>query len=131
MVRGKKNNRQLLITAFATVGILLSVLCSHSLARSLEEIRESNELRICVAGSSHELYKEMALSFADYIGIPAKVIRLDSWDRQFHNEKGVTVEEDMYTPALMASGECDLYPNDMVKNEWRFEKVGFRYSFSE
>jgi membrane-bound lytic murein transglycosylase MltF len=94
-------------------------------ARSLEEIRKTNELRICVAGSSYELYTAMALAFAEHLGVPPRVTRLDSWDQQFQNDKGVTDKEAAYTPALVDSGDCDFYPNDVVENEWRLKKLDF------
>jgi len=94
-------------------------------ARSLEEIQKSNELRICVAGSSFELYTAMALAFTEHLGVSSRVRRVDSWDQQFQNDKGVTDKEAAYTPALMDSGECDCYPNDLVKNDWRSKKLDF------
>ena len=51
--------------------------------------------------------------------------RLDSWDQQFQNDKGVTDKDAAYTPALMDSGDCDLYPNDLVKNDWCSKKLDF------
>ena len=92
-------------------------------ARSLEEIRRTGEIRMGIAGSSHELYTAMGMVFADYLDVKAKVRRLDSWDRQFHNKAGVTAREASYTPALLASGECDFYPNDLVMHEWRKKKL--------
>ncbi|SLM28309.1 hypothetical protein MTBBW1_1310007 [Desulfamplus magnetovallimortis] len=102
-----------------------SILTDTALARSLEVIRKTNEIRLCVAGSSHELYAAMGLAFAEGMGIPAKVKQLESWDRQFHNAEGVTVRDATYTPELMVSGECDCYPNDMVMNDWRLQKLDF------
>jgi len=93
--------------------------------RSLEEIRKTNELRICVAGSSYGLYTAMALAFAEHLGVSPRVKQLDSWDQQFQNDRGVTDKEAAYTPALMDSGVCDCYPNDMVKNDWRLKKLDF------
>lgn len=93
--------------------------------RSLEEIRKTNELRICVAGSSYPLYTAMALAFAEHLGVSPRVKQLDSWDQQFQNDKGVMDKEAAYTPALMESGECDCYPNDIVKNDWRLKKLDF------
>jgi ABC-type amino acid transport substrate-binding protein len=78
-----------------------------------------------VAGSSYELYTAMALAFAEHLGVSPRVKRLDSWDQQFQNDKGVTDKEAAYTPALMDSGDCDCYPNDVVKNDWRLKKLDF------
>jgi membrane-bound lytic murein transglycosylase MltF len=94
-------------------------------SRSLAEIRKSNELRICVAGSSYQLYTAMALAFAEHLGVSPSVKRLASWDQQFQNDKGVTDKDATYVPALMDSGDCDVYPNDLVKNDWRSKKLDF------
>jgi hypothetical protein len=51
-------------------------------ARSLEEIRKTNELRICVAGSSYELYTAMALAFAEHLGVSPRVTSTPTtWSR--------------------------------------------------
>jgi membrane-bound lytic murein transglycosylase MltF len=115
------------LTQFICLGLLFSGLFAPGRAwpRSLEEIRKTNELRICVAGSSYELYTAMALAFAEHLGVSPRVKRLDTWDQQFQNDKGVTDKEAAYTPALMESGDCDLYPNDLVKNDWRLKKLDF------
>jgi membrane-bound lytic murein transglycosylase MltF len=115
------------MTRFVCLGLLFIGLFAPGWAwpRSLEEIRKTNELRICVAGSSYELYTAMALAFAEHLGVSPRVKQLDSWDQQFQNDKGVTDKEASYTPALMDSGDCDCYPNDMVKNDWRLKKVDF------
>jgi membrane-bound lytic murein transglycosylase F len=115
------------MTQFICLGLFFSGLFAPGQAwpRSLEEIRKTNELRICVAGSSYELYTAMALAFAEHLGVSPKVKRLDSWDQQFQNDKGVTDKEAAYTPALMESGDCDCYPNDLVENDWRLKKLDF------
>ena len=115
------------MTPYICLGLLIIGLCAPGRAwpRSLAEIRKTNELRICVAGSSYELYTAMALAFAEHLEISPRVKRLDSWDQQFQNDKGVTDKEAAYTPALMDSGDCDVYPNDLVKNDWRLKKLDF------
>ena len=115
------------MTQFICLGLLFIGLFAPGQAwpRSLEEIRKTNELRICVAGSSYELYTAMALAFAEHLGVSPRVKRLDSWDQQFQNDKGVTDKEAAYTPTLMESGDCDCYPNDVVKNDWRLKKLDF------
>ena len=93
------------------IGCMSSVFLSNSaFSRSLEEIRKTNELRLCVAGSSHALYTAMGMAFANEMGIPAKVKKLESWDQQFHNPEGITVREETYTPELMASGSATVIP---------------------
>ena len=115
------------MTPFICLGLLFIGLFApgQALPRSLEEILKTNELRICVAGSSYELYTAMALAFAEHLRVSPRVRRLDSWDQQFQNDKGVTDKDAAYTPALMDSGDCDCYPNDMVKNDWRLKKLDF------
>ena len=115
------------MTQFICLGLFFIGLYAPGQAwpRSLKEIRKTNELRICVAGSSYELYTAMALAFAEHLGVSPRVKRLDSWDQQFQNDKGVTDKEAAYTPALMDSGDCDCYPNDVVKNDWRLKKLDF------
>ena len=115
------------ITQFICLGVFIIGLLAPGQAwpRSLEQIRKTKELRICVAGSSYELYTAMALAFAEHLGVSPRVKRLDSWDQQFQNDKGVTEKEAAYTPALMESGDCDCYPNDVVKNDWRLKKLDF------
>ncbi|MCJ9710871.1 hypothetical protein LWS69_17715, partial [Bordetella hinzii] len=58
-------------------------------ARALVDIRASNELRVCVAGSSADFYTANALAFARYLGVSATVVRLARWDQQFENAAGV------------------------------------------
>ena len=115
------------ITQFICLGVFIIGLLAPGQAwpRSLEQIRKTKELRICVAGSSYELYTAMALAFTEHLGVSPRVKRLDSWDQQFQNDKGVTEKEAAYTPALMESGDCDCYPNDVVKNDWRLKKLDF------
>ena len=115
------------MTQFICLGLFFIGLYAPGQAwpRSLKEIRKTNELRICVAGSSYELYTAMALAFAEHLGVSPRVKRLDSWDQQFQNDKGVTDKDAAYTPALMDSGDCDVYPNDLVKNDWRLKKLDF------
>jgi membrane-bound lytic murein transglycosylase MltF len=94
-------------------------------ARSLQEIHETHEIRLCVAGSGADYYAMMGGIFAKWLGVNATVHKLESWDQQFHNNDGVTVKEERYTPQLLETGECDVYPNDMHIQEWRRKKLGF------
>ncbi|GAK49531.1 hypothetical protein U14_00753 [Candidatus Moduliflexus flocculans] len=105
--------------------LAVGLVSTMSEARSLEEIQATHEIRMCVAGSSYELYTAMGMAFAESLGVAVNVRRLDSWDQQFHNAQGVTVQEESYTPALLASGACDFYPNDLVIQEWRKTKLDF------
>jgi membrane-bound lytic murein transglycosylase F len=112
-------------------------------ARSLAEIKKTKELRICIA-PIHPAYSsvepanckgdckfagsvfETSAAFARSLGagIQAKFIRVD-WDEQFFNHKGKTEKEAAYTPALLTSGKCDFYPNNMTRNVWRQKKLDF------
>jgi hypothetical protein len=95
--------------------------------RSLAEIRESKEIRICLAGSSQDFYQKNAMAFVAYLGndIQAKYIRFEKWNDQFLNQEGVVVKEGTYTPEPLASGKCDFYPNDLVRLEWREKKMAY------
>jgi len=105
--------------------IFFAEINTSAYARSLQEIRKSNEIRLCAAGSSSSLYSRMGTVFAESLGIKAKIIKLDSWDQQFHNKDGVTIKQESYTPFLMEKGDCDCYPNDLVMHEWRMKKLDF------
>lgn len=98
-------------------------------ARSLEEIRKSGEIRLCVAGSSYELYTRTGTAFAESLGVTANVKKADSWDKLFQNKDGGVDKEASYTPYMMETGECDCYPNDLVLNDWRLKKLDFAVLF--
>ena len=48
--------------------------------------------------------------------------RIISSDERFHNESGQTIREASYTPALLASGTCDIYSSHMGVKDWRLKK---------
>ena len=109
---------------FTLIAFAVLILVSPSaMARSLAEINKTQELRICTAGSSSDYYEEMGRVFAKWLNVRAAVQTLPSWDHQFHNDDGLTIREESYTPKLLASGECDCYPNDLVVNDWRKTKM--------
>jgi len=108
----------------------------------LEDIKQSGEIRICAAlpgpavgtveppdcrgectvkGPARDLTEAFAQSLGANIKATYWVL---AWDEQFHNQAGKTVREASYTPALLASGACDVYPNGMVLLEWRLKKLG-------
>nr|CRH04912.1 conserved protein of unknown function [Candidatus Magnetococcus massalia] len=89
----------------------------------MAEIKKSAELRLCVAGSSHRLYQAMGVKFAQFLAVKPIIHRLHSWDQQFHNGVGETVKQAFYTPTLLRSGICDLYPNNLVVKPWRLRKL--------
>lgn len=121
--------------------LMLGGMLVPSHARSLAEIKKSRELRVCMAAvAAHVtieppgckenckftgLLPEETLAFAQTLGngIPTRFVRME-WDEQFFNKEGKTVRDAAYTPELLASGKCDLYPL-LTKNEWRLKKLDF------
>jgi len=129
------------------VGILgmlvLGAMLGLAQARSLADIKQSKELRVCIAPIHPALAEvtppecweqctftgpvyEEVVAFAATLGpdITLKFFRV-LWDAQFHNREGVTVREASYTPELLASGTCDVYPTHLTKNAWRLTKLDF------
>ena len=118
--------------------------CAASVAeaRSLEEIKGSKELRVCLvpvpggfiveppncrencafSGDNYDLSSAFAGALA--ADVKLKVIRVE-WDEQFFNKAGKTVREDAYTPELLASGKCDVYATGLTKLPWREKKLAF------
>jgi len=94
-------------------------------ARSLEQIRATGELRICVAGSSAAFYRRNAEIFARELGLRPQVTALAAWDDQFRDARGEVDREARYVPEAMASGRCDLYPNDLHIVPWREDKANW------
>ena len=92
-------------------------------ARTLAQVRATGELRICVAGSTAAFYQTNAQAFANFLGVAATVTQLAAWDEQFQNAAGVTVKEAAYEAHLLASGQCDLFPNDLHMTDWRRSKM--------
>lgn len=105
------------------VSIILIGQYGSTEARTLDEIQNSGELRICVAGASKDFYQQNAEAFARYLGVSPRVKRLKSWNDQFQNETGVVVKDDSYEPRLFAQNECDLFPNDIHILDWRLKKM--------
>lgn len=103
--------------------LVITLAAGSALGRSLEDIKSSRELRICVAGSSADFYRANGEDFARYLGVEAKTVTFSQWDQQFHNAQGVTVQGARYEAAPLATGKCDLYPNDLHINEWRQQKM--------
>lgn len=112
--------RALAFLAAACAALLLPGLAQ---GRTLADIRSSGELRICVAGSSAEFYRANGEEFARHLGVRAKTETLPNWDAQFHDARGVVEREARYEAASLASGRCDLYPNDLHIVPWRELKM--------
>ena len=134
---------------FASVGrqigllgvLVLGGMLGLAQARSLAEIQQSKEFRVCIAPihpalaevSPPECWEQCTftgpvydevVAFAATLGAEVQLkLRRVVWDTQFHNREGVTVREASYTPALLASGTCDVYPNHLTKRAWRLTKL--------
>ena len=112
-------------------------------ARSLAAIQQSQEIRICLSPAhpavvvaqppdcrddctfSGPVY-EAVLAFVATLGTDIKpTFRRVAWDEQFFNQQGQTDREASYTPALLASGTCDLYPSNLTITAWRLKKLDF------
>jgi len=125
-----------ILVLFATAAVI------PAKARSLEEIRQSKEIRICITPDisvataepadcrencvfSGPVYEE-TLAFAETLGsdIKSRFIKIE-WDEQFYNKDGKNVHEAEYTPELFASGKCDIFPSNLTKTEWRSKKMDF------
>jgi len=114
---------------------------SGAWARSLAEIRQTGEIRIGISPIHPSICRaepqgcrtdcritgpayDIALAFAETLGpnVRPRFLRID-WDEQFFNPAGKTIRDDAYTPELLASGQVDLYPNNLSINEWRRKKM--------
>lgn len=130
------------VTALLLLGSLLTVLGTPSaLARSLEEIEASGELRVCFSPIHPSIVSaeppgcredcaftgpafEAAQAFAASLGGGVRVRGLAvPWNEQFANAGGEVVYDGEYVPELLASGTCDLYPNNLAKTPWRLKKL--------
>lgn len=94
-----------------------------AMGRTLEDVRASNELRICVVGSSAAFYQANGEAFARHLGVKAVVTPLKSWDDQFRNRDGQVVRDGRYLARPLENGECDLFPNDLHVLDWRLTKM--------
>jgi membrane-bound lytic murein transglycosylase F len=114
-----------------------------ALARGLEQILQTGELRACIAPvtPSYATFEDeqcredcrvsgpvprVVRAFVDSLGQKVRPVfhRLE-WDQQFHNSSGVTVLEGEYTPHHLQSEHCDIYPSHLTKNAWRQKKMDF------
>lgn len=112
-------------------------------ARSLADILKTRELRVCLFADSPAIAMaeppdcrqqckfsgpavDESLAFARSLGPDVRVKwHRVQWDEQFFNQAGQVVHEASYTPELLASRQCDLYPNNVTKNTWRSRKLDF------
>ena len=125
--------------------VLLAALCllGPAQARPLAEILKTRELRACISTYapaiaaatpancrercqfSGPVYEEVQ-AFARHLhkDLKVKTLRVD-WDEQYFDASGKTDREAGYTPHLLASGQCDLYPTHLTKIGWRLKKLDF------
>ncbi|SDB30730.1 extracellular solute-binding protein, family 3 [Desulfonatronum thiosulfatophilum] len=113
----------------------------QSQARSFQEIISSCELRVCFAPIHPSVVNaepmdcredcrfsgpafDAVQAFAAFLGqdMHIKGVRVD-WEEQFFDENGRIVRDAEYTPSLLASGRCDIYPNNLTREEWRLTKM--------
>jgi ABC-type amino acid transport substrate-binding protein len=112
-------------------------------ARSLEEIRQTKELRLCATAPDKPTFTvepadcregctfggyayELANALAETLGGEVKLkARNVEFSQLFFNKEGVVVREASYTPELLASGTCDFYATSLSKVPWRLKKVDF------
>ncbi len=139
-----KNIQHLMKLVFLTgmIALLGMVRVGNVQARSLEAIRASKEIRVCITPDLSVATAEPAdcnencvfsgpvceevSAFAETLGsdIKPRFIKIE-WDEQFYNKEGKTVYEAEYSPELLASGKCDIFPSNLTKNEWRSKKMDF------
>jgi membrane-bound lytic murein transglycosylase MltF len=136
-VRPVRGGYQVGLLGMLMLGGLLEVVQ----ARSLTEIQQSKEFRVCIV-PVHPAYAEVTppecweqctftgpvyeevVAFAATLGAEVQLkVRRVVFDAMFHNQEGVTVREASYTPALLASGTCDVYPTHLTKTAWRLTKL--------
>ena len=103
--------------------VLAMMITPSSDARTLDEIRSTGTLRICVAGAAARFYQHNGEIFAKFLGVKPEVLILGDWNRQFQNGDGVVVREDRYEPRILVDGTCDVFPNDLYVDSWRTSKM--------
>ena len=101
----------------------LALTLSPAQARTLEQIKQSKELRLCVAGSSIDYYRASGEDFARTLGVQPRTTVLSNWDEQFWDTQNRMNADTHEEPALLASGQCDLFPNDLHLTQWRQKKM--------
>ncbi len=124
------------------LGVLLivtSLLCNPALARSVSEILESGVLRSCVPTANPpdgQVIPEDCRGYCQYEGLIGDLVEVfansldltpeyyvQSWDELFHNADGVTDKDGSYTPAALATDQCDMIGAVMVSLDWRRKKM--------
>lgn len=116
------------------------------LARNLDEIRKSGEIRICFSHSPGIVWAEpptcttsckwrgpgydITMAYVESLGKGIKAVtRNVDWDSQFADDKGKVRQGDTYTPKFFQDGTCDLYPSNLTRNAWREKLMDFAVLF--
>jgi membrane-bound lytic murein transglycosylase F len=130
---------------FSTAAIF-PLLSNSALGRPLSAIKSTQELRACVSPNNQTTPKncttecqytgndkvvlDIVTAFTKTLGSDIKPLFIKTeWDEQFKNSHGKVVQEASYTPKLLESGACDLYPSNLTKNDWREKKMDFAVLF--
>lgn len=114
-------------------------------ARTLEAVKASRSLRICVAPLAHFVSilprgcerqcqlagpsVDMAYRFTEFVAkhlgmkITPENRVLPRFEDYFVNDEGRTEPQGTYTPKHLKSGDCDLYAESLAKRDWRLNKV--------
>ena len=146
----KSGNHLLSLGIALIVSLPILGINSTAQARSLEEIKQSGEIRFCIRlysewmigtvepegclGGNCEYqgtHREITEAFAQSLGenIQAKYWVVETIDELFHNDADETVREASYTPKLLASGTCDIYGGAWGRHEWRLNKIDIHPNF--
>lgn len=142
------NSLKGLVYVLTFLALLLSGSLGVAQARALTEIRASGELRVCFApihasvvraepvGCRDECHFEgpaydTVQAFVDFLGgsMALRAQRID-WDEQFFNAQGQLDKQAEYSPVLLESGRCDVYPNMLTQADWRRNKLDIVTMFS-
>ena len=107
----------------ALLALTLLVVLPPAQARTLREIERTGSLRLCLAGSSAELYRANGEALARHLGVTAEVRYLKDWNAQFENRDAEVVKDASYTAHRLADGSCDVFPNDLHLLAWRQMKM--------
>jgi membrane-bound lytic murein transglycosylase F len=139
-------NLKLSNTFLVCTATFSSFFSSNALARPLAVIKSSKELRACVSPNNQtepvncttncqyigndKVIVDIVSAFAKTLGSDIKPLFMKTdWDEQFKNSQGKIVQDGSYTPKLLESGACDLYPSNLTKNDWREKKMDFAILF--
>ena len=117
-----------IVAMLSLICVFVSLLFNRpAWGRSLDEIMKSGVIRICLAGTKQDFYQKNAIAYVDSLGrgVKAEFTHFEAWDDQFRNSTGEVLRDEAYTPEPLASGKCDMYPNDLVKVRWREKKLAF------